>query len=570
MPSNQNSRRGPTQEERRRRAANRPLGGGGTPTQNPKKLTQRSKTSGVQQISAVIALVMLVAVLLSLLPSCIQQVNASELLPVVLTPRQDTPAPAISFGSARYLEQQTAEDVPTASMAEPASQDPSKLYVGETGHFIGGQFLAFWHAQGEADVLGLPLSETFIENNRTVQLFEKAFLELHPDESDPKNQVQLAFIGRQLADLRGLRFGPSTTTSNSATRAYFQETGQSVSGQFKTFWDKNNGLTLLGLPISGEIKEDGVTNQYFERGLLTIDPTDTTPQVRVAKAGMALLQEKGWSRPTRLNLQLDIAGTEIYQGRTLALRLEPDARWEPLDLRGNVGDEVLKLIKVDTTYRAFKAFAPWDDSKIYPLKLAYTDGAGRNRSLEKPIKVVKFDFDQQNLYLPNDKTELTDKSNDDFDNNQLASTYASFSSQIMWKGFWAWPTYGEITTNFGQRRTYGSGSDYDLYHGGLDIAQNLGTPVAAPADGKVAFTGKLLARGNAVAIDHGAGVTSYYYHLNSILVKPGDVLKKGQILGQVGTTGRSNGPHLHWEVRVNGQITYPLLFVKEDLSAAWS
>ena len=576
MPNNDNPRRGPSQEERRRQAVNRPLGGGGTPGQNVSR-NKRRTPSRIEQISAIVTVIMLVAIVLSVLvTSCFTQTGTASAAEMAATGQpgalvaSSVPVPAASYVNSRFPEREAAEVPPTASLALTTATDASKLYLGETGHYISGAFLTFWHAQGETAVFGLPLSESFNQNNHTVQLFEKALLELHPEETDPKNQVQIAFLGRQLTDARGLVFAAATITTNSTTRTFYQETGQSVAGNFKLFWDKNNGLALLGLPISNELKENGVTRQYFERGVLqTRQTTDGLVQVEVAKAGQELLEVKGWPRPTRLNVQMDIEDTEIYQGRTLALRLEPDSRWEPQDLRGSVGDEVLKLIKVDNTYRAFKSFAPWADIKAYPLKIAYTDPAGRNREFSQAVSVIKFTFKEQNLYLPDGKTDLTDKSNDDYDNAQLASTYASFSSQILWSGLWNWPTYGEITTDFGERRAYGDSTDYNLFHGGLDIAQNQGTPVAAPANGKVAYTGKLLARGNAIGLDHGAGVTSYYFHLSNILVKPGDSIKKGQIIGQVGTTGRSNGPHLHWEVRVNGVITYPLLFVNRDVSVSW-
>ena len=566
MPNNQTPQRGPTQEERRRLAAARKLGGGGTPNQNANRIRAR-KPSRLEQISAIVTLIVLIALVLSLVPSCLQQTSAAGL--VAPTSQDVAPAP-VSVGTARFLQRESAEEVPTASQAAPASDDPAKLYVGETGHYITDQFLTFWKGQGGADVFGNPLSEQYTENNRTVQLFEKALLELHPEETDPKNQVQLAFLGRELADARGLHFTAQPLASNSATRTFYQETGQLISGQFKTYWDKNNGLAFLGLPISGEVKDGTTTVQYFERGVLSLDNSDPNATVQSADAGQMLLDLKGWERPTRLGMELDIDGSEIYQGRTLALRLQPDSQWAPTDLKGSVGDEVLKWIKVDNTYRAFKSFSPWADVKTYPLSISYTDGAGRNRTLSQPIVVDAFDFPLQNLYLPDDKTDLTDEATDDYDNAQLANAYNTFTDQLLWKGVWSWPVYGEITTQFGEHRAYGDSTNYNLYHGGLDIAVPLNTAVAAPADGKVIYTGLLEARGNAVGVDHGGGVTSYYFHLSRILVKPGDILKKGQILGQVGTTGRSTGPHLHWEVRVNGTITYPLLFVNKDLSEGWN
>jgi murein DD-endopeptidase MepM/ murein hydrolase activator NlpD len=504
---------------------------------------------------------MLIAIVLSLIPSCF--VSTGTAAAIV---RQDLPETRLSYGSARNLHREAAELPPTASLprpTEPLSQN--KFYIGDTGHYINGAFLNFWRQHGQTAVLGNPLSEEFVQNGRTVQLFDKALLESHPEETEAANQVQLGFLGRQLADARGLHFDPAASTASSPTRTYFNETGQAISGNFKTFWEKNNGLTLLGLPIGPELQEAGTTVQYFERGVLQLKANSNTT-VEIASSGNALLEALDWPRPTGLNLELNIGENEIYQGRTLGIRLSPDFSWSPLNLKGNIGDEALKILQVGEVYKSLKSFAPSADTKAYPLNLFYTDPAGRDREIDRTINVVKYDFPLQNLYLPDDKTALTDKANDDYDNAQLAQAYATYTPTIMWNGVWNWPAFGPISTEFAAMRAYGDSTDYDKYHGGLDISLPLGTPAAAPADGKVIYTGLLKARGNTVALDHGMGVTSYYFHLNAILVKPGDMLKKGQILGLVGTTGRSTGPHLHWEVRVNGTITYPLLFVNYDMS----
>ena len=118
-------------------------------------------------------------------------------------------------------------------------------------------------------------------------------------------------------------------------------------------------------------------------------------------------------------------------------------------------------------------------------------------------------------------------------------------------GSYAWPTRGTITSRFGMRR--------GGFHYGLDIAAPVGTPVMAADSGMVAFAGYLPYYGNVIRIDHGEGkAVSVYGHLSRILVKQGDVVKIGQVIGNVGNTGRSTGPHLHFEVRLNGRPTDPL------------
>lgn len=99
----------------------------------------------------------------------------------------------------------------------------------------------------------------------------------------------------------------------------------------------------------------------------------------------------------------------------------------------------------------------------------------------------------------------------------------------------------------------------DYYHSGLDFAGSLGQPVYACADGKVILAHKnFRLHGNVVAIDHGQGVVSIYIHLQKIAVKEGDVVVAGEQIGNVGATGRANGPHLHLSLYVNKIATNPM------------
>ena len=113
-----------------------------------------------------------------------------------------------------------------------------------------------------------------------------------------------------------------------------------------------------------------------------------------------------------------------------------------------------------------------------------------------------------------------------------------------------WPTYGRITSYYGPR--------WGGFHQGIDIATRIGTPVVASRGGRVTFAGWQGAYGNLIIIDHGGGASTYYAHLNSIGVGGGQVVAQGATIGSVGSTGRSTGPHLHFEVRVHGTTQNPL------------
>ena len=107
---------------------------------------------------------------------------------------------------------------------------------------------------------------------------------------------------------------------------------------------------------------------------------------------------------------------------------------------------------------------------------------------------------------------------------------------------------GEPFPNFGQRRLYNN--DVASVHSGVDISAPAGTPARAANSGRVVLAANLYYSGNTVIIDHGLGVFTYYGHFSKILVKRGQPVKKGEVIAEVGSTGRSTGPHLHWSVRV--------------------
>lgn len=122
-----------------------------------------------------------------------------------------------------------------------------------------------------------------------------------------------------------------------------------------------------------------------------------------------------------------------------------------------------------------------------------------------------------------------------------------------------WPASGEVTSGFGWRNSpWEDGSEL---HPGVDIANSMGTPIVATADGGVVQSGPAGGYGNIVQIDHGNGIVTIYGHNSSTLVKVGQSVKKGQVISYLGSTGRSTGPHVHYEVRVNGTAVDPMSFM---------
>jgi murein DD-endopeptidase MepM/ murein hydrolase activator NlpD len=123
-----------------------------------------------------------------------------------------------------------------------------------------------------------------------------------------------------------------------------------------------------------------------------------------------------------------------------------------------------------------------------------------------------------------------------------------------------WPVVGLLRSGVGMRSNPFGGSSVE-FHKGQDISAPMGTPVFATADGVVAIARWMKGYGKGIYVDHGNGITTRYGHLSRIDVVEGQPIKRGEQLGLVGSTGRSTGPHLHYEVRINGQPTSPLPYL---------
>lgn len=123
-----------------------------------------------------------------------------------------------------------------------------------------------------------------------------------------------------------------------------------------------------------------------------------------------------------------------------------------------------------------------------------------------------------------------------------------------------WPVDGTLEGGFGGRRNPFGGSGYE-FHTGQDIEAPWGAPVIAGASGKVSFVGWQNGYGQLVVVDHGGGLTTRYGHLSHIDVELNQTVERAQLLGKVGSTGRSTGPHLHYEVRINDQAVDPLPYL---------
>ncbi len=141
------------------------------------------------------------------------------------------------------------------------------------------------------------------------------------------------------------------------------------------------------------------------------------------------------------------------------------------------------------------------------------------------------------------------------------------SPKKLWSSKFAFPSSGLRSTVYGVKRKINGVLDPDYFHKGLDFAARTGSNVIAPENGKAILIGEqskgFVVNGNCIFLDHGHGVVTAYLHLSKITTKEGEFVKKGQIIGQVGSTGIASGPHLHWGLYVHGMTVDPLVWTSK-------
>jgi murein DD-endopeptidase MepM/ murein hydrolase activator NlpD len=197
-----------------------------------------------------------------------------------------------------------------------------------------------------------------------------------------------------------------------------------------------------------------------------------------------------------------------------------------------------------------------EEPGTHELAIQITDGE-HGRSLSYRVVVLKEKFRVEHLKLPKDKVDLDEQGLARWksEQEQVKAALAADSPMKLWQPSFVEPVSGKRTGIFGSVRIMNGQARNP--HNGEDIGAPLGTDVAATNDGIVRLTVDHIFSGKGVFLDHGLGFYSMYFHLSDVLVKEGDLIRAGQILGKVGATGRATGPHLHWGVKLNGARVNP-------------
>jgi murein DD-endopeptidase MepM/ murein hydrolase activator NlpD len=249
------------------------------------------------------------------------------------------------------------------------------------------------------------------------------------------------------------------------------------------------------------------------------------------------------------------------QGKTIGLHVITTG---PAALSGSFVGYPVQFVTQDVNqhYALFGIHA-FTEGGVYPLTVTATDPNGSATTFTLRVQVVDGGYGAEEISLDTQQQDLLNPQVTEPEWERVATLMSGFTAQRYFDGLMGLPSTGAITSQFGTRRAY-NGGILDTFHSGTDFAGAPGSPVVAPAAGVVVLAEQLPVRGNATIIDHGWGVTTGYWHQSEIYVKVGDVVAPGQVIGAVGSTGRSTGPHLHWEMWVGGVQVDPMQWVQQS------
>lgn len=231
----------------------------------------------------------------------------------------------------------------------------------------------------------------------------------------------------------------------------------------------------------------------------------------------------------------------------------------PLDVQITLDGRPLEVFWTGSGYEGLFAFGLDDKPGDHGLSVHAIDHSnGATLDQTATIKIDNFSYPFEPVAIPYRLTPLLDPKLNQDELDSLSRIYAVHSYPAGFNWPFALPVPGGIVTSrYGGVRSYNSGVLH-ARHTGMDFRRAVGEPIQATADGRVVLAEYLNIRGNVVIIDHGHGVFSQYAHMSQFQVKVGQVVRQGQVLGLAGATGRANGPHLHFEVIVNGFPIDPL------------
>ncbi len=275
----------------------------------------------------------------------------------------------------------------------------------------------------------------------------------------------------------------------------------------------------------------------------TAAPTEAPPRLALSSSTVGI----GETFAVRVHAPEAGSGSIVAQGLSYPLLAEGDGSFLAVigvPLNAAIGPSELTLTIRDD-------FGTMLEEQRVPFEVA---------AVERPIDYLELTEEQGAVLTPEAAV---------LEAQLRTEQFLAFDRPRRWEGLFRVPALGIETTAFGQGRSINGGPVGGL-HSGTDIANLAGTPIQASAAGRVSWVGEMPIRGNTVIIDHGAGVKTGYHHLQAFLVEVDQEVAGGTVIGEMGSTGLSTGPHLHWELSIYGVNVDPKTWTTVDFAGGAS
>jgi len=260
---------------------------------------------------------------------------------------------------------------------------------------------------------------------------------------------------------------------------------------------------------------------------------------------------------------LDSSAVKIANGRTEILLLEKQKDINYLKLTdGKRSYRVFNHPRDVTKQYVLLPESYYNKPALHRLKLKYTQNK-KEFTKEFKVNVIDGNYAKETIHVQKSKVNPTSKAVKKRTSKEYAEAmkiYGTVTAKNYISSAYIVPLASKITSDFGKARVYND--TLKGYHSGTDFRAKTGTPIIASNDGKVVLAKNRFYSGNSIIIDHGQGIYTCYYHLSEFKVKTGEMVKKAQVIGLSGATGRITGPHLHFSARVGGLQVDPLQLVK--------
>ncbi len=300
-----------------------------------------------------------------------------------------------------------------------------------------------------------------------------------------------------------------------------------------------------------------------------VDPRDiaranSLPDVPVLFPGQRLVIPGGDSAPALAELpdpvmSFTLSPLPAVQGQTVGIHIRTNRRAAVTG--AFMGRPILFNTADGLEHAVVFGIHPLTARGLYPLMIFARDEADNLAHLSVDVLAVEGGYGGEVVPVPGRLQALLDESITEPELARLASIMTAVTPERYWgEGVFHRPVAARVTSPFGTRRSYAG--LLDSFHAGVDFGSPAGAPIYAPAAGRVALAEQLQVRGNATIIDHGWGAYSGFWHQSQINVAVGQMVAPGDLIGWVGNTGLSTGPHLHWEMWVSGVPVDPLQWLE--------